>query len=251
MKKVAISLLSLFLLNACDSEQSTATSYDVECLGKDNGWHENKQIINDTQENSYSFDGQWHCQNEKLWYASATDKLNLFGQFYVTKTDSADITTKYRYDFIQINKAQNLVIQLDGTNKDHNREVQSFDMTFEFLTTNGVLAQLFKMDPYSSNAYFMEYSANSGNIKLLQKTIFKGHSDSLYQRGTSECSSTNNQEWHCNHWDSYYDNDQNEESRIAGESTSKDQSLTPDLTLLINPLKIRDELSRLSDNLFN
>lgn len=252
MKKSVTTLISICFLFACESEESTDTTYDIECQGQADGWHQASQTINDAQAGSYSFNGEWHCKNEKLWYSIVASEFNLFGRFNVTKTDAQDRQSNYQYHFIQGNKAQDLIVQQEGLNEENNNYVESHHLTLSFLTNTGVLAQLVEMPAYSGSSYTIEYNDNSLEIAALSKTIFRNQNDGLYQYGTSSCAASNNFYWSCRHWDSYRDYEQNEENKIDGENTEKLQYLTPNVAqLLNNPLATRSELIRLSDKLFN
>lgn len=251
MKAVIISIASLFLLSACVEDDDSTTVYDIECQGEDNGWHTTTSEITAADDSTYQFDGKWHCYNDVLWYSEAEDEVNLFGYFIVTKTDSANETSKFRYSFIQLDQAQNLIIQQDGTNDDNNQYVASFDATFKFTTSAGILPQVFTMEPYNTDSYSIEYNDISENIASLGKTIFKEVNDDLYLTGTTQCDGTNNQNWACENWNTTRYNDQTEEEVSYGDDTEKTASLTPDVSkLLNNPLETRDELIRLVDELF-
>jgi hypothetical protein len=149
MKRIAFSLLSLLLLSACesDSDEQVETSYDIECQGQADGWHDKTQTLDDNLGASYLFEGQWHCKNEKLWFSTRIAELNLFGKFTVTKTDTNNIQSKSQYHFIQLDKAQDLVIQQEATNIQNNNLVESAYLTLSFLTAQGVLPQLFTTTP--------------------------------------------------------------------------------------------------------
>jgi len=251
MKAVIISFASLFLLSACvDDDDNAKAVYDIECQGQENGWHTATSEIT-AADSSYQFDGKWHCNDEVLWYSEAENEVNLFGDFIVTKTDSDNETSKFRYSFIQRDKAQNLIIQQDGTNDNNNQYVASLDATFKFTTSAGILAQVFTMAPYNSDSYSIEYNDISENIASLSKTIFKEVNDNLYLTGTTQCEGTNNQNWTCENWDTTRYNDQTEEEVTYGDDTAKNISLTPDVSkLLNNSLETREELIRLVDELF-
>ncbi|GLS91199.1 hypothetical protein GCM10007916_22680 [Psychromonas marina] len=253
MKAVIISIASLFLLSACvDDDDETKAVYDIECQGQENGWHEFTDTVTDSNGNYYKLEGEWHCKNEIIWYSEAQDEVNLFGRVYVDKIDTDGETTQYDYHFIQLDQAQNLVIQQNARDEDNNYYIESYDLTLKFATTDGLLPQLFTMTPFSSNTYSLEFNYNQNDIDTLSWTRFKNIDDNLYKYGTSACEATNNQDWDCENWDSYYYYDQIHEKNIYSQDTQKSKSLTPDKNkLLNNPLETRDELIRLTEKLFD
>lgn len=270
MKPIIISIVSLVLLSACVDDEETDTSFDIECLDKSDGWHAVSDSIIDLEGNIYEFDGQWHCKNQKLWYSVAENEENLFGRFYVDKIDSDGQVVSYDYHFIQIDYAQNLVVQQDGRNENNNQYVESQWLTFNFLTDDGILPQLLLTAPYSGTnvtttnncesitnsgsnctSYSIEYNEYNEIITNLRTTKFKDLTSDIYRFGTSACTGSNNQDWDCEHTDTSYANDQTVESTSASDDTTKSQTLTPNVTNLENPLEARDELIRLSETLFD
>lgn len=273
MKPVIISIVSLFLLSACTDEQDTEITYDIECQGKSDGWQPATNTITDIEGNIYQFDGEWHCKNQKLWYSEVEGEVNLFGRFYVDKIALDSQTTRYDYNFIQIDYAQNLVIQQNVSNEsyNHNQYVESQWLTFNFLTDDGILPQLLTTAPYSGTninssndcdsitnsssncmSFAIDYNLNSEVIANMSTTQFKDLSNDIYRFGNSACSGSNNQDWDCEHSDTSYYNDQSIEDSSYGDNTIKSQSLTPSVDKLFNnPLETRDELIRLSEVLFD
>ncbi|PKG37267.1 hypothetical protein [Psychromonas sp. Urea-02u-13] len=252
MKRIALSLIPLFLLSACGTEEETKTTYDIECQGQADGWHKKTQKLSDNQGASYLFEGQWHCKNEKLWYSTKLDEVNLFGKFYVTKTDTNADESKSQYHFIQLDKAQDLVIQQEATNLQNNNLVKSDYLTLSFLTDGGVLPQLFTTTPYSGKSYTIEYNVNNVEVAQLGTMLFKGKEDNLYQYENINCDATNNQNWSCEGWDSYYQVDKTEDNMGPITDSTKTQTLTPRVDKLFNnPLTTRKELIRLNSILFN
>jgi len=269
MKPIIISIASLLILSACVDDEETETTYDIECQDRSDGWQTTTDSITDIEGTVYTFDGQWHCKNQKLWYSVEEDEENLFGRFYVDKTDSEGQVTSYDYYFIQIDYAQNLVIQQDGRNENNNQYVESQWLTFNFLTDDGILPQLLTTVPYSGTnidssndcdsttndssncmSYAIEYNENSELITNLTTTKFKELGNDTYKFGTSACTGSNNQDWDCQHSDTTYYNDQTIESTSSGNNTIKSISLTPDVANLADPLTARGELLRLSETLF-
>lgn len=267
MKPVIFSLSALFLMTGCDA--ITSTSYDIECQNQEDGWHFASDSITDAQGTLLEFEGEWHCVNEKLFYSEDEGEENLFGRFAVNSTDSDGNSESFDYSFIQIDYAQNLVIAADGRNDEGNQYVESHWLTFDFLTNDGILTQLSSTIPYTGSnvdtdnncdsdtngasnctSFAIEYNEFSGDIAQLGTKKFDSVDNGSYQFDNASCTSENNQDWACEQYDSFYDDEKTLLDTGTVEETSKDISLTPDTDNLSDPLLVRDELISLTDTLF-